>query len=107
MLTPADLARIKPGALLANSSRVALIEPGAPRPALSAGRPGFAAVDVNEHEPVNDGDPPLLAMPNVVRTPHLAWAECETFELHFGAAFRNVADFSSGRVVNVVNQPVR
>ena len=53
------------------------------------------------------GNHPLLAMPNVVCMPHLAWADRETFELYFGEAFRNVADFFEGRQVNVINQPVR
>ena len=106
-ITAADLARMKPSALLVNTARAALIETSALEAALSAGRPGFAAVDVYEHEPVLGGDHPLLALPNVVCMPHLAWADRETFELYFGEAFRNVADFFNGRAVNVVNQPVR
>ena len=106
MVTSTDLAGMKPTSLLVNTSRAGLIEAGALEAGLRAGRPGFAAVDVYEHEPVLGGDHPLLAMPNVVCMPHLAWAERETFELYFGEAFRNVADFFSGRAVNVVNQPV-
>lgn len=107
MVTAADLARMKSSALLVNTSRAALIERGALETALRAGRPGYAAVDVYEHEPVTGGDHPLLRMPNVVCMPHLAWADRETFELYFGEAFRNVAEFFNGRPVNVVNQPVR
>ena len=107
MVTASDLARMKPSALLVNTSRAGLIAPGALEAALGAGRPGFAAVDVYEQEPVSGGDHPLLAMPNVVCMPHLAWADRETFELYFGEAFRNVADFFSGLPVKVVNQPVQ
>ena len=105
MVTASDLARMKASALLVNTSRAGLVESGALEAALSAGRPGFAAVDVYEQEPVLDGKHPLLSMPNVVCMPHLAWADRETFELYFGEAFRNVADFFAGRPVNVVNQP--
>lgn len=105
MVTAADLARMKPSALLVNTSRAGLVEPGALEAGLRAGRPGFAAVDVYEQEPVLGGKHPLLTMPNVVCMPHLAWADRETFELYFGEAFRNVADFFAGRPVNVVNQP--
>lgn len=106
IVTAADLARMKPSALLVNTSRAQLIEPGALEAALRAGRPGYAAVDVYEQEPVTGGDHPLLKMPNVVCMPHLAWADRDTFELYFGEAFRSVADFFAGRKVNVVNQPL-
>lgn len=106
MVTSSDLARMKPTALLVNTSRAGLIEPGALEASLSAGRPGFAAVDVYENEPVTGGNHPLLALPNVVCMPHLAWADRDTFELYFGEAFRNVAEFFKGQPVNVVNQPV-
>jgi D-3-phosphoglycerate dehydrogenase len=106
-VTAADLARMKPTALLVNTSRAALVESGALEAALRAGRPGFAAVDVYEHEPVTGGDHPLLRLPNVVCMPHLAWADRETFELYFGEAFRNVADYFAGRPVKVINQPVK
>ena len=107
IVTPADLVQMKPSALLVNTSRAGLVAPGALEAGLRAGRPGFAAVDVYEQEPVTGGNHPLLAMPNVVCMPHLAWADRETFELYFGEAFRNVADFFNGRTVNVINQPVR
>lgn len=102
-----DLARMKPTSLLVNTARAALIESGALEAGLRAGRPGFAAVDVYEHEPVTGGDHPLLRMSNVVCMPHLAWADRDTFELYFGEAFENVAAFFDGRKVNVVNQPAR
>jgi len=106
IVTAADLARMKPTALLVNTSRAQLIEGGALEAGLRAGRPGYAAVDVYEQEPVTGGDHPLLKMPNVVCMPHLAWADRETFELYFGEAFRSVADYFAGRKVNVVNQPL-
>ena len=71
--------------------------------ALRAGRPGFAAVDVYENEPVIGADHPLLAMPNVVCTHHIAWAEHDTFELYFGEAFENLVAFARGEPRNLIN----
>jgi len=107
IVTRADLARMKTTALLVNTSRAGLIEPGALEEALRAGRPGYAAVDVYDREPVTGGDHPLLRMPNVVCMPHLGWADRETFELYFGEAFRQVADFFAGRPVNAVGSDFR
>ena len=107
IVTRADLARMKPTALLVNTSRAGLIEPGALEEALRAGRPGYAAVDVYDREPVTGGDHPLLRMPNVVCMPHLGWTDRDTFELYFGEAFRQVADFFAGRPVNVVSRGSR
>jgi D-3-phosphoglycerate dehydrogenase len=87
----AHLAQMKPSALLVNTSRAPLIEPGALEQALRAGRPGYAAVDVYEHEPL--GDHPLLHMDNVVCTPHLGYVEKETYEGFFAAAFAQVRRF--------------
>jgi|SRR5688572_21980239 len=89
----ADLARMKPSALLVNTSRAELIEHGALEAALRAGRPGFAAVDVYEEEPAVDD--PLLSMQNVVCTPHLGYVEKDSYELYFGQAFDNVNAFAS------------
>jgi D-3-phosphoglycerate dehydrogenase len=91
-----DLARMKPTALLVNTSRAELLQPGALVAALQKGRPGYAAVDVYENEPVTGGDHPLLRMPNALCMPHLGWAEWETFEAYFGEAFANVADYARG-----------
>ena len=107
IVTRSDLGQMKPSALLVNSSRAGLIEPGALEEALRAGRPGYAAVDVYDREPVTGGDHPLLRMPNVVCMPHLGWADRDTFELYFGEAFRQVADFFAGRPVNVVGRDFR
>lgn len=85
IVTGDDLARMKRDALLVNTSRAELIAPGALLDALGAGRPGFAAVDVFESEPAL-GDP-LLALPNVLATPHLGYVEKDSYEMYFGEAF--------------------
>lgn len=106
LVTRDDLARMKPTSLLVNTARAELIEEGALVDALRAGRPGYAAVDVYEREPVIGGNHPLLAMPNVLCTHHIAWAEHETFELYFGEAFENLLAFAGGTPRNVVNPDV-
>jgi len=98
-----DLARMKPDALLVNTSRAELIEEGALVRALAAGRPGFAAVDVFESEPVLGGTHPLLTMANVVATPHLGYVERDSYERYFGAAFDNIIAFAQGQPTNIVN----
>ncbi len=92
IVTANDLACMKPTALLLNTSRAELIEPGALLAALQQGRPGFAALDVFEQEPLDASDP-LLQMANVVATPHLGYVEQKGYELYFSAALRNVLDF--------------
>ena len=92
IVTAADLAQMKPTALLVNTSRAELIEAGALEVALRAGRPGFAAVDVYEEEPANGH--PLIAMDNVLCTPHLGYVEKDSYELYFGQAFDNVNAFA-------------
>jgi D-3-phosphoglycerate dehydrogenase len=94
---PDDLARMKPTALLVNTSRAELIRPGALLAALRAGRPGYAAVDVYEQEPVMGGAHPFLSMPNVLCTPHLGWAEWENFELYFREAFEQIVAYAEGK----------
>lgn len=90
MVTPALLARMKPDALLVNTSRAELVAPGALEAALRAGRPGLAAIDVFEAEPVLDPEHPLLQLPNVVATPHIGFVEHDSLELYYGTAFDNV-----------------
>jgi D-3-phosphoglycerate dehydrogenase / 2-oxoglutarate reductase len=102
----ADLARMKPTALLVNTSRAPLIEPGALVNALRAGRPGIAAVDVYEDEPVRDTSHPLLNMPNVVCTPHLGYVSREEYEIQFTDIFDQITAYAAGAPINVVNPEV-
>ncbi len=106
IVTAADLARMKPTALIVNTSRAPLIEPGALVAALKAGRPGMAAVDVYEHEPVLNGDHPLLRMDNVVCTPHLGYVTAEEYEVQFSDIFDQIAAYCAGTPINVVNPDV-
>ena len=103
IVTAADLARMKPTALLVNTSRAGLIAPGALEAALRAGRPGMAAVDVYEEEPVLGGRHPLLAMDNVVCTPHLGYVERDALEGMFTTIFDQVLAYAAGTPINVVN----
>jgi D-3-phosphoglycerate dehydrogenase len=104
IVTAADLARMKPSALLVNTSRAPLIEPDALLNALKAGRPGLAAVDVYEQEPVLDN--PLLRMDNVVCTPHVGYVTKEEYELQFAEIFDQILAYSAGKPINVVNPDV-
>ena len=103
IVTAADLARMKSTALIVNTSRAPLIEPGALVAALRAGRPGKAAVDVFEEEPVRDTGHPLLNMPNVVCTPHLGYVTREDHEIAFAEIFDQINAFVAGKPINVVN----
>lgn len=105
IVTANHLARMKTTALLVNTARAELIEAGALEAALRAGRPGFAAVDVYEKEPVLNGNHPLLQLDNALCTAHSAWLERETYELYFGEAFANAAAFAAGKPVKLVNAP--
>ena len=103
IVAAADLARMKPTALIVNTSRAPLIEAGALLAALRAGRPGMAAVDVFEEEPLRDPSDPLLALPNVVATPHIGYVTRDEYELQFSDIFDQVAAFAAGAPINVVN----
>jgi D-3-phosphoglycerate dehydrogenase len=102
----ADLARMKPTSLLVNTSRAPLIQPGALVQALEAGRPGAAAVDVFEDEPVRDPNHPLLKMPNVVCTPHIGYVTRDEYELQFSDIFDQIVAYAAGAPINVVNPAV-
>jgi D-3-phosphoglycerate dehydrogenase len=106
IVTAADLARMKPTALLVNTSRARLIEPGALVMALDAGRPGAAAVDVFEEEPVRDPNHPLLRKPNVVCTPHIGYVTRDEYELQFSDVFDQIVAYAAGSPINVVNPAV-
>ena len=97
-----DLLRMKPTALLVNTSRAELIEPDALISALNRGRPGMAAVDVFETEPILQGHP-LLRLENCICTPHIGYVEQDSYEMYFGAAFDNVLNFIKGTPTNIVN----
>jgi D-3-phosphoglycerate dehydrogenase len=101
-----DLARMKSTALLVNTSRSGLIERNALENALQAGRPGMAAVDVYDEEPVRNGDHPLLRMPNVVCTPHLGYVTRDEYEIQFADIFDQIVAYAAGKPVNVVNPDV-
>ncbi|HEX6006970.1 MAG TPA: D-2-hydroxyacid dehydrogenase family protein [Burkholderiales bacterium] len=103
IIKPEDLARMKPTALIVNTSRAGLIADGALVDALKRGRPGRAAVDVYDEEPVMGARHPLLAMDNVVCTPHLGYVEERTYESYFGTAIEQILAFAAGKPVNVVN----
>jgi D-3-phosphoglycerate dehydrogenase / 2-oxoglutarate reductase len=106
IVTSVDLALMKPSALLVNTSRAGLIERGALVAALRAGRPGLAAVDVYDEEPLTDRDDPLLALPNVVCTPHIGYVTRDEYELQFADIFDQIVAFAQGAPINVVNPEV-
>jgi D-3-phosphoglycerate dehydrogenase len=103
IVTAADLARMKPTALLVNTSRAGLIEPGALVEAMRRGRPGMAAVDVYENEPLVDRYNPLLEMDNVICTPHIGYVSRDEWEIQFSDVFDQINAFAAGSPINVVN----
>jgi len=102
IVTAQDLARMKRSALLVNTSRAELVEPGALEAALPQGRPGGAALDVFGNEPLPAGSP-LLKIPTVLATPHLGYVEQDSYALYFEAAFRNVVNFAEGKPSGILN----
>ena len=106
IVTADDLACMKPTALLVNTSRAPLIEPGALVAALQAGHPGMAAVDVYEEEPVLDTRYPLFAMDNVVCTPHIGYVTRDEYEVQFSDIFDQIVAYAAGKPINVVNPKV-
>ncbi len=103
IVTAEDLARMKATALLVNTSRAGLIAPGALVEALKKGRPGMAAVDVYEEEPVLNAAHPLIHMDNVVATPHIGYVERSDYESQFTSSFGQVLAFAAGEPINVIN----
>ena len=106
IVSQADLERMKPTALIVNTSRAPLIQPNALVNALKGGRPGLAAVDVYETEPMRDTSHPLLAMDNVICTPHLGYVTTDEYEVQFTEIFDQIVDYSAGKPSNVVNPDV-
>jgi D-3-phosphoglycerate dehydrogenase len=106
IVTASDLARMKTTSLLVNTSRAGLIEPGALVSALERGRPGMAAVDVFDREPVLDARHPLLMMDRVVCTPHIGYVTREEYEIQFSDIFDQVLAYAAGSPINVVNPTV-
>jgi D-3-phosphoglycerate dehydrogenase len=106
IVTQAELALMGPDALLVNTSRAGLIQPGALVAALRAGRPGLAAVDVFESEPLHDPEDPLLAMERVVCTPHIGYVTREEWDVQFSDIFDQINAYTNGTPVNVVNPDV-
>jgi Phosphoglycerate dehydrogenase and related dehydrogenases len=102
IVTLEDLSRMKPTSLLVNTSRAELIEPDALIAGLNRGRPGMAAVDVFESEPILQGHA-LLRLENCICTPHIGYVELDSYEMYFGAAFDNVVNFIKGTPTNIVN----
>jgi len=105
-VTAADLAAMQPTSILVNTSRAGLIEPGALVDALRAGRPGRAAVDVFEREPLRDPEDPLLTLDNALCTPHIGYVTRDEYELQFSDIFDQIAAYANGTPTNVVNPEV-
>ena len=106
IVTAGDLARMKPTALLVNTSRAPLIEPGALVAALATGRPAMAAVDVYEQEPVADIRHPLFGLENAVCTPHIGYVTRDEYEVQFTDIFDQIVAYAAGTPSNVVNPGV-
>lgn len=106
IVTRNDLQRMKPTALFVNTSRAELLQPGALEGAVSHGRPGYAAVDVYESEPVIGARHPLLHLPNVLCTPHIGFVERDNYESFYGQAFDNILFYLDGRRDHLLNPSV-
>jgi D-3-phosphoglycerate dehydrogenase len=106
IVTAADLARMKPTALIVNTSRAGLIAPGVLLQALREGRPGMAAVDVYEKEPLLDPNDPLIGLPNVVVTPHIGYVTSDEYEMQFADIFAQITAYAAGTPIHVVNPDV-
>jgi D-3-phosphoglycerate dehydrogenase len=106
IVTATDLADMKPGALLVNTSRAHLIEPGALFQALKAGRPGMAAIDVYEEEPIRDTGYALFSLENVICTPHIGYVTSDEYEIQFSDIFDQVIAYVLGTPINVINPEV-
>lgn len=106
IVTAQDLARMKTTAMIVNTSRAPIIAEGALVAALKTGRPGFAAVDVFEDEPVLGGNHPLLKLDNALCTPHLGYVEQATYESYYGVAVDQLLAWAASEPINVLNPDV-
>ena len=107
LVTEADLVRMKPEAVFVNTSRAELVADGALVAALNSGRPGSAAVDVYENEPMTNANDPLLQLDNVIATPHLGYVERDQMENYFGDQFKRVVAYAAGTPYGIVNPAAR
>lgn len=105
VVTAGDLGRMKPSSLFVNTSRAGLVEPGALVHALETGRPGMAAIDVYEREPI-EADDPLLRMSHVLCTPHIGYVTRDEYEIQFRDVFEQITAYHRGRPIHVVNPEV-
>lgn len=106
IVTAEDLAQMKTSAVLINTSRAGLIEPGALLKALQNGRPGRAAIDVYDSEPLTDPQDPLLNLPGVICTPHIGYVTRDEYEIQFTDIFDQILAFDAGKPINVINEPI-
>ena len=106
VVTARDLSRMRTDALFVNTSRSGLVEPGALVTALRAGRPGMAAIDVYDHEPIIGATDPLISMDNVICTPHLGYVTIDEWELQFSDIFEQINAYVRQQPANVVNPEV-
>lgn len=106
IITRDDLTAMGPGALFVNTSRAGLVAPGALLDALNAGRPGMAAVDVFDTEPLTDPADPLLAHPNLIATPHIGYVTEDEFDLQFSDIFDQVVAYGAGAPIHMINPEV-
>ncbi|MFA3920884.1 D-2-hydroxyacid dehydrogenase family protein [Ruegeria hyattellae] len=106
IITAQDFAAMQPGALFVNTSRAGLITPGALLQALEKGRPGKAAIDVFDHEPLTDATDPLLSHPNLIATPHIGFVTEDEFDLQFSDIFDQVNAFENGTPIHMINPEV-
>ncbi len=103
LITAQDLAAMQPGALLVNTARAGLIEAGALLAALEAGRPGMAAIDVFDSEPLTDPSDPLLSHPRLIATPHIGFVTEDEFDLQFNDIFEQIQAYAAGAPINMIN----
>lgn len=106
LISSADLEQMKPTAILVNTSRAEVIAEGALEAALKAGRPGFAAIDVYEREPIYGADHPLLELPNTLCTPHIGYVERDTYEEYFNFAIEQALAWERGEPMNLLNPEI-